>query len=164
MIRKIFFSVLIIILMTMNFNLQAKDLTEMDRFKIIETMNKYAIGIDTKDYLLFRSIFLDDVKVKVIFDPNWQEEGEVSFNSKEDWVAYVKESIDQYRATQHMLGNPMISFDGEIAVVRTDLQATHYYIDNPEVKTVLWGFYETHMVKDQNWKIIKHILTSIGSE
>ncbi len=164
MIRKIFFSVLIIILMTMNFNLQSKDLTEMDRFKIIETMNKYAIGIDTKDYLLFRSIFLDDVKVKVIFDPNWREEGEVSFNSKEDWVAYVKESIDQYRATQHMLGNPMISFDGEIAVVRTDLQATHYYIDNPEVKTVLWGFYETHMVKDQNWKIIKHILTSIGSE
>ncbi len=164
MIRKIFFSVLIIILMTMNFNLQCKDLTEMDRFKIIETMNKYAIGIDTKDYLLFRSIFLDDVKVKVIFDPNWREEGEVSFNSKEDWVAYVKESIDQYRATQHMLGNPMISFDGEIAVVRTDLQATHYYIDNPEVKTVLWGFYETHMVKDQNWKIIKHILTSIGSE
>ena len=164
MIRKIFFSVLIIILMTMNFNLQSKDLTEMDRFKIIETMNKYAIGIDTKDYLLFRSIFLDDVKVKVIFDPNWREEGEVSFNSKEDWVAYVKESIDQYRATQHMLGNPMISVDGEIAVVRTDLQATHYYIDNPEVKTVLWGFYETHMVKDQNWKIIKHILTSIGSE
>lgn len=164
MIRKIFFSVLMIILMTMNFNLQSKDLTEMDRFKIIETMNKYAIGIDTKDYLLFRSIFLDDVKVKVIFDPNWREEGEVSFNSKEDWVAYVKESIDQYRATQHMLGNPMISFDGEIAVVRTDLQATHYYIDNPEVKTVLWGFYETHMVKDQNWKIIKHILTSIGSE
>ena len=164
MIRKIFFSVLIIILMTMNFNLQCKDLTEMDRFKIIETMNKYAIGIDTKDYLLFRSIFLDDVKVKVIFDPNWREEGEVSFNSKEDWVAYVKESIDRYRATQHMLGNPMISFDGEIAVVRTDLQATHYYIDNPEVKTVLWGFYETHMVKDQNWKIIKHILTSIGSE
>ncbi len=164
MIRKIFFSVLIIMLMTMNFNLQCKDLTEMDRFKIIETMNKYAIGIDTKDYSLFRSIFLDDVKVKVIFDPNWREEGEVSFNSKEDWVAYVKESIDQYRATQHMLGNPMISFDGEIAVVRTDLQATHYYIDNPEVKTVLWGFYETHMVKDQNWKIIKHILTSIGSE
>ena len=164
MIRKIFFSVLIIILMTMNFNLQCKDLTEMDRFKIIEIMNKYAIGIDTKDYSLFRSIFLDDVKVKVIFDPNWREEGEVSFNSKEDWVAYVKESIDQYRATQHMLGNPMISFDGEIAVVRTDLQATHYYIDNPEVKTVLWGFYETHMVKDQNWKIIKHILTSIGSE
>ena len=164
MIKKIFFSVLIIILLTMNSNLQSKDLTEMDRFEIIETMNKYAIGIDTKDYSLFRSIFLDDVKVKVIFDPNWREEGEVSFNSKEDWVAYVKESIDQYRATQHMLGNPMINFDGEIAVVRTDLQATHYYIDNPEDKTVLWGFYETHMVKDQNWKIMKHVLTSIGSE
>ena len=63
-----------------------------------------------------------------------------------------------------MLGNPMISFDGEIAIVRTDLQASHYYIKDPEAKTTLWGFYETHMIKDENWKIIKHTLTSIGSE
>ena len=47
-----------------------------DRFKIIETMNKYAIGIDTKNYDLFRSIFLDDVEVKVIYDPNWRGGGE----------------------------------------------------------------------------------------
>ena len=117
-----------------------------------------------KNYELFRSIFLDDVEVTVIYDPNWKGGEEVKFNGKESWVKYVEEAISQYRATQHMLGNPMISFDGEIAKVRTDLQASHYYIKDPEAKTTLWGFYETHMVKNENWKIIKHTLTSIGSE
>ena len=71
MIRKIFFSVVMIILMTMNFNLQSKDLTEMDRFKIIETMNKYAIGIDTKElyFLVQRFKFLTQIgerRVKLV--------------------------------------------------------------------------------------------------
>ena len=43
--------------MTINFNAQTQELDVSDRFKIVETMNKYAIGIDTKDYELFRSIF-----------------------------------------------------------------------------------------------------------
>ena len=151
-------------LMTINFNAQTHELDISDRIKIVETMNKYAIGIDTKDYELFRSIFLDDVEVTVIYDPNWKGGEEVKFNGKEEWVSYVEEAISQYRATQHMLGNPMIRFDGKIAKVRTDLQASHYYIKDPEAKTTLWGFYETHMVKNKNWRIIKHTLTSIGSE
>ena len=150
-------------IMVINFNVQTQELDTSDRVKIVETMNKYAIGIDTKDYELFRSIFLDDVEVTVIYDPNWRGGGEVKFNGLENWVNYVEEAISQYRSTQHMLGNPMINFDGNIAVVRTDLQATHYYKDDPELSTTLWGFYETHMVKDKDWKIIKHTLTSIGS-
>tara|TARA_Y100001970_G_scaffold286259_1_gene407975 strand:- start:814 stop:1305 length:492 start_codon:yes stop_codon:yes gene_type:complete len=162
--KKFLLTLLFGFIMTINFNAQTQELDNFDRVKIVETMNKYAIGIDTKDYELFRSIFLDDVEVRVIYDPNWKGGGEIKFNGKEDWVNYVQEAISQYRATQHMLGNPMISFDGEVAKVRTDLQASHYYIKDPEAKTTLWGFYETHMVKNENWKIIKHTLTSIGSE
>ena len=162
--KKFLLTLLFGFIMTINFNAQTQELDTSDRVKIVENMNKYAIGIDTKDYELFRSIFLDDVEVTVIYDPNWRGGGEVKFIGKENWVKYVKETISQYRATQHMLDNPMISFDGEIAKVRTDLQASHYYIKDPEAKTTLWGFYETHMVKNENWKIIKHTLTSIGSE
>ena len=162
--RKLFLTFFFGFIMTVNFNAQTQDLDTYDRIKIVENMNKYAIGIDTKNYELFRSIFLDDVEVTVIYDPNWRGGEEVKFNGKENWVKYVEEAISQYRATQHMLGNPMITFDGEIAIVRTDLQASHYYINDPEAKTTLWGFYETHMVKKENWKIIKHTLTSIGSE
>jgi len=161
--KKFFLIIILGLMMTTNSSANSNDLTVGDRFKIVETMNKYAIGIDTKNYDLFRSIFLNDVEVKVIYDPNWRGGGEVEFKGKENWVNYVEEAISQYRSTQHMLGNPMINFDGNIAIVRTDLQATHYYKDKPELSTTLWGFYETHMVKDKGWKIIKHTLTSIGS-
>ena len=61
-------------------------------------------------------------------------------------------------------GNPIINFNGKTALVRTDLQATEFYMDVKKAKTTVWGFYDTHMVKDENWKITKHTLTSIGSE
>ena len=76
----------------------------------------------------------------------------------------MKEALAGTRASQHLLGNPVINFDGEKALVRTDLQATEYYKDAKKAKTTVWGVYETHMVKDKNWKIMRHTLTSIGSE
>ena len=162
--RKFFLFLILSFTMTMNFNAYAQDLAIEDRFKIIDNMNKYAIGIDTKDYKLFRSIFSDDVIVKIIYDPNWRGGGEVKLLGLNNWVDYVETAISKYRSTQHMLGNPMIVFDGNIAIVRTDLQATHYYKDNPDASTTLWGYYETHMEKENNWNIIKHTLTSYGSD
>ena len=76
----------------------------------------------------------------------------------------MKKALDGTRASQHLLGNPLINFNGEQAVVRTDLQATEYYKDTEKAKTTVWGVYETHMVKDKSWKITRHTLTSIGSE
>ena len=162
--KKFFLFLVLGFIMTINFNANSQDLAIEDRYKIIDNMNKYAIGIDTKDYTLFRSIFSDDVVVKVVYDPNWRGGGEVKFEGLNNWVDYVETAISQYRNTQHMLGNPMIVFDGNIAIVRTDLQATHYYKDKPDTSTTLWGYYETHMVKENNWKIIKHTLTSYGSD
>ena len=78
-------------------------------------------------------------------------------------VNYVDEQISIYRNTQHMLGNPMISYDGKVAIVRTDLTAIHYYADKPNVSTTFWGYYETHMVNEGEWKVIKHKLTGIGA-
>ena len=161
--KKFFLIFILGLIMTTNSNANSSDLAVNDRFKIIETMNKYAIGIDTKNYDLFRSIFLDDVEVKVIYDPNWRGGGEVKFNGLENWVNYVEEAISQYRSTQHMLGNPMISYNGKVAIFRTDLRAIHYYADKPNDSTTFWGYYETHMVNNDGWKIIKHTLTGIGS-
>jgi hypothetical protein len=50
-----------------------------------------------------------------------------------------------------------------VAIVRTDLTAIHYYADKPDVSTTFWGYYETHMVNEGEWKVIKHTLTGIGA-
>ena len=100
----------------------------------------------------------------MIFDSSSSDGGEIKLTGIEAWIEFVEQALDGTRASQHLLGNPVIKFNGEKAIVRTDLQATEYYKDTKKPKTTVWGVYETHMVKDKNWKIIKHTLTSIGSE
>tara|TARA_B100001057_G_scaffold171653_1_gene172467 strand:+ start:583 stop:1083 length:501 start_codon:yes stop_codon:yes gene_type:complete len=145
-------------------NSMASDLSVNDKFEIIDVMNNYAKGIDTKNYDLFRSIFDDNVKVNIIYDPSFRSGEPVSFEGIDSWVEYVENAINEYRSTQHMLGNPLIKYEDGIVMARTDLQATHYYKNKDNEKTTLWGYYDTHMVnKGGSWKIIKHTLTSIGS-
>ena len=155
---------MVLFIIAFTFDARSEGLKSEDRFKITEVMSSYAFALDTKDYSLLRSLFTVDVEVMMIFDSDSPDGGEVKLTGIEDWIEYVKKALDGTRASQHMLGNPIINFDGEKAAVRTDLQATEYYKDRKKAKTTVWGFYETHMVKDKNWKITRHILTSIGSE
>tara|TARA_E500000178_G_scaffold334520_1_gene370456 strand:+ start:431 stop:916 length:486 start_codon:yes stop_codon:yes gene_type:complete len=155
---------MIVLTIAINFNAQAQDSELGDRFKIIDIMNSYALALDTKDYPLLRSLFSDDVEVRITFDSNFSGDGDVKFTGIDDWVHYVEKALDGTKASQHLLGNPIINFNGKTALVRTDLQATEFYMDVKRAKTTVWGFYDTHMVKDENWKITKHTLTSIGSE
>ena len=151
-------------MMALNFDARAEDPKLEDRFAIADVMSSYALALDTKDYPLLRSLFAVDVEVMMIFDSNSPDGGEIKLTGIEAWTEFVEEALDGTRASQHLLGNPAISFNGEKAIVRTDLQATEYYKDANKPKTTLWGVYETHMVKDKKWKITKHTITSIGSE
>ena len=153
-----------LLMMAVNFDARSEDLKLEDRFAIADVMSSYALALDTKDYPLLRSLFTVDVEVMMIFDSNSLDGGEIKLTGIEAWTEFVEEALDGTRASQHLLGNPAISFNGEKAVVRTNLQATEYYKDANKPKTTLWGVYETHMVKDKKWKITKHTITSIGSE
>lgn len=153
-----------LLIIAFTFDARSEGLTLEDRFEITEVMSSYALALDTKDYPLLRSLFAVDVEVMMIFDSNSPDGGEIKVTGVEAWIDFVEEALDGTRASQHLLGNPVINFDGERAVVRTDLQATEYYKDTKKAKTTVWGYYETHMVKDKSWKITRHILTSIGSE
>ena len=161
--RKLFLMAFLGLLITTGFNVQSKTVSAESRFEIIDVMNKYAIGIDTKDYKLFRSIFYDDVEVSIVYTPNFGTGNTVNIKGADNWVNYVDSEISKFRNTQHMLGNPMISYDGKVAIVRTDLRAIHDYADRPDESTTFWGYYETHMVNKDGWKVIKHTLTGIGA-
>ena len=153
-----------LLMMAINFDARSEGLKLEDRFAIADVMSSYALALDTKDYSLLRSLFIVDVEVMMTFDSDTPDGGEIKLTGIEAWIEFVEKALDGTRASQHLLGNPAISFNGEKAIVRTDLQATEYYKDVNKPKTTLWGVYETHMVKDKQWKITKHTITSIGSE
>ncbi len=160
--RNLFLTAFFGLFISLSFNATSQTISAESRFEIIDVMNKYAIGIDTKDYKLFRSIFTDDVEVNIVYTTNFGTDTAVTINGADNWINYVDSEIGKFRNTQHMLGNPMISYDGEVAIVRTDLRAIHYYADRPDLSTTFWGYYETHMVNQGEWKVTKHKLTGIG--
>ena len=155
---------MMLLMMAVNFDARSEGLKLEDRFAISDVMASYALALDTKDYPLLRSLFAVDVEVMMTFDSSSPDGGEIRLTGIEAWIEFVEKALDGTRASQHLLGNPAISFNGEKAIVRTNLQATEYYKDANKPKTTLWGVYETHMVKDKKWKITKHTITSIGSE
>jgi hypothetical protein len=156
--------IMILLITLPNAYAEQHELNVRDKIAIVEVMNKYALGIDSKNYDLYKSIFIKNVEVKLLYDKGLLNENEVIIKGANNWVDYVEVAISRYRNTQHMLGNPLISYENEIAKVRTDLQALHYYKEFPNRYRIVWGYYITHMKKENNeWKIIKHSLTTIGA-
>ena len=126
-----------------------------DRIALQDVMLKYAAGVDERDFDLYASCFIENVEVL--------DFGEAPINGRDEWVKYVKNALDNYGPTQHMLGPQLASINGDNAHCRTDVQALHY-LKQPEGEILtLWATYETDMIRtDEGWKISKHRLVSRG--
>ena len=126
-----------------------------DRIALQDVMLKYAAGVDERDFDLYASCFMDNVEIL--------DFGESTINGKDNWVAFVKEALNAYGPTQHMLGPQFATINGDEAHCRTDVQALHY-LKEPEGEILtLWATYETDMKRvNGGWKISRHRLVSRG--
>ena len=126
-----------------------------DRIALQDVMLKYAAGVDERDFDLYASCFMDDVEIL--------DFGESTINGRDNWVTFVKEALNAYGPTQHMLGPQFATTDGDEAHCRTDVQALHY-LKEPEGEILtLWATYETDMKRvNGGWKISRHRLVSRG--
>ena len=126
-----------------------------DRIALQDVMLKYAAGVDERDFDLYASCFMDNVEIL--------DFGESTINGRDNWVAFVKEALNAYGPTQHMLGPQFATIDGDEAHCRTDVQALHY-LKEPEGEILtLWATYETDMKRvNGGWKISRHRLVSRG--
>ena len=128
-----------------------------DGMGCMDVMAKYAKGVDNRDLELYRRCFSDDVVVTGF--------GEETYTGGDEWTAYVKEALEAFGPTQHMMGPQLVDFDDDgVAHCRTDVQAHHYMADAPDTTLTLWATYENDMKKiDGEWKIIRHHLVSRGT-
>ena len=127
-----------------------------DRLAIQDVMTNYAAGVDDRDMAQYRRCFADDVEI-VGF-------GGDSVVGADLWVAEVVEKLAAFGQTQHMLGPQLVQVDGDGASVRTDVQALHYLIDDPESTFTLWATYLTNMRREGAvWKIARHELVRRGT-
>jgi hypothetical protein len=129
-----------------------------DRVDIIELMNRYALGVDRRDWALYRSCFEDRFAIVA--------EGWPDAMDADEWVDIIRQGIHNYAATQHQMSNHTIEVDGDAAHCITYIRAVHH---QPKAaggsQWVLVGYYDLDLTRhDSGWKIARFNLTTWWSE
>ena len=119
-------------------------------------MHRYAFAIDTKDWLLLRDVFCDEVTAdfrtfgaKTI----WSGAGD-------DWVAQVRGTIQGMDATQHVMSNHLYEVTDTRAHGTSYIQAVHVCKNEWGGDTyTIGGYYEVEMLKLLGgWRIRNYTL------
>ena len=126
------------------------------RLAIQDVMARYAAGVDDRNMEQYRSCFADDVEI-VGFGPE-------TLAGADNWVEDVKNKLEAFGETQHMLGPQLVDIDGDKASTRVDVQAMHYLKTKPDSQLTLWATYLTdYRCIDGAWKIVRHELVRRGT-
>ena len=138
-----------------------------DRQAIVDVVIRYATGVDTRDWALFRSCFTDPCEIDF---SSWtgRPAAEVPADS---WVQRVRGTNGNFETTQHLSTNHVVTFDSDDeATCVSSMHAQHWYSaerlaelgqpgDTPRWCT-LGGHYTNRLVRtDAGWKIRRCRLT-----
>ena len=126
------------------------------RLAIQDVMTRYAAGVDDRNMEQYRDCFADNVEI-VGFGPE-------TLTGADNWVEDVKNKLEAFGETQHMLGPQLVDIDGDKASTRVDVQAMHYLKTKPDSQLTLWATYLTdYRCIDGAWKIVRHELVRRGT-
>lgn len=122
-----------------------------DRADITDLINKYATGIDRRDWALYRSIFADELEM----DFSSYSGQPSSKMTGDEWVAGVQLLLPGFDATQHLFSNFVIDVDGDEATATVYMQAEHFIANSLGDNSHTLGGYYIHKLKRgaQDWKI-----------
>jgi hypothetical protein len=120
-------------------------LSMQDESDIAKVIHRYATGIDRRDYVLFRSCFMDDAACDYAPRAQW--------SSGEAITEFMEKMHDNLGETMHRMSNIVITEIPTGAAVRTYVDALLMERDgtaNMEAD----GYYDDLMVKtSEGWKI-----------
>lgn len=123
----------------------------LDRAEISDVQLRYATGLDSRDWALFRSCFTDEIDTDFssIFG------GAPRRVNADKWAASAKQTLGGLKATQHMITNHVITVNGDEAVCIAYVQARHFLPNDTGDNTQnMFGYYTNRFVRTPaGWKI-----------
>ena len=128
-----------------------------DYQEITRRRYEYALGIDTRDWALHRSIFTPEIQMD--FTSYSGGEG-ATLMTADAWIDNIRPLFTGLTATQHTMTNPMVSVDGHTARQTMYMQALHFLdaMDDADSAAqgefAVGGYYEDELVRTgEGWRI-----------
>jgi len=125
-----------------------------DKLAVAECVYRYATGVDTRDWAMYRSLFTDEIEVD--FSSYGPGRPPVTM-AADDWVAGLKPLFCRLATTQHMMSNPLVELEGDSAQITMYVRA-HHVLDpeDPESYYTIGGYYRNRLVREHgNWKLVR---------
>lgn len=123
-----------------------------DRLAVAELMAKFATGIDSCDWAMYRAVFTDEIDLDY---SSWRPESIGRWNA-DDWVARGQRVFPGLTASRHALTNLLVIPEGGGCRVRANVCADHVLVAGEHSIRVftLNGHYDDRCVRaDDGWKI-----------
>jgi 3-phenylpropionate/cinnamic acid dioxygenase small subunit len=128
-----------------------------DVHEIAQILYRYAVAVDTQQLELFDDCFTAQARIELqtvgVFD-------------REGYRRLCRENLPNLDATQHTIGNPSITVDGDAAVSRCYFVAQH--VRNalaPHPCLVIGGWYDDEFSKiDGKWRITSRLGTAAWAD
>lgn len=128
-------------------------MSALDRLEAADVIIRYAACIDERDFERYPSCFRDDVAFHGFASE--------PIRGIEAWVSFVERAIEPFTGTQHLLGPPAVTLDGDVAELRTDLQAKHFFREPAGRILTLWGTYHSSLTREDGaWRMRRHELVT----
>jgi hypothetical protein len=129
-----------------------------DRAAIQDQMFRYARATDWLEPQKHREVFAVDC---VFASPH---SGDIlGIDAVVEWMARV---LPQFEATQHLISNISITFDGpETASAVSYVRAWHRFVDQSKPDMILWGeYHDSWALTDGTWRITERRVLEAGIE
>jgi len=127
-----------------------------DRLEIAELLARYARGLDTKDWDLWRSVFVEDAYI------DYRSAGGID-GRRNDIADWLEKTFTMFPMSQHAITNIECDIDGDIARVRA---LFHNPMQFPGVEgpSFCGGFYHHRMSRTADgWRSVELIEESTWS-
>lgn len=121
---------------------------------IEQVINRYVIGLDTRNIPLMQRCFTDNAQMEI---PG------AGRMTPAEYAAMCEQSLTRLDATHHQLGPVTVEVTGDTARARCYLTAQHVVSSlAPEGLFTIGAWYDDELVRDgQEWKISKRVGTAV---
>jgi hypothetical protein len=130
-----------------------------DRMQISETVHRYPVSVDARDWKGFRAIFTDEIDVLLTTAKRADRPRQIV--SADKFTLSCEQVISSFEVTQHFLTDYHIDVNGNDATCLSYMYARHFPPKDKPAQGIwdIGGYYTYHLKRvGDGWKIPKYTL------